>query len=142
MANPNPNTKGLIPFPERTQSERREIQAAGGRATKGLPRYKQTKCKNCKLGACPLREQGIAENWLCQIHDLQRKVIEAIIDPEKLTESLIGDAFELQTRAGTDFSKIKDSFYAKLNLKKELYPAPQFHGMVGKIEVRIIENDA
>jgi hypothetical protein len=119
------NEQNLIDISKRPAREFKELSAKGGRANLGMPRYSVTKCKNCRLDACPLKEQGIKEDWKCQIHDLQRKVIEAIIDPEKLTESLIGDAFELQARAGTDFHKIRDSFYAKLNLKKEINPAIQ-----------------
>ena len=115
------NPENLISLATRTQPERKRIATLGGAATKGLPKYSQTKCKNCSL-PCPLKEQGISQDLKCQIHDAQRKIIESILDPQKFIESLLIDSLELQTRAGTDFNKIRDSAHFKLELKKELYP--------------------
>ena len=113
----------LIPFNKRTPKEHQEISAKGGRATKGLPKYSLTKCKNCRL-PCPNRDEGTKEGWKCKVPDAKRMILEAALYPEKLTETLFGDAFSLQTTADTFDKKLK-AFYAKLNLKKETYPAVQ-----------------
>ena len=117
------NADNLIPVTKRSPSEQRRISAMGGRATKGIPRYKITTCKMCKL-PCPLKDEGKEKKWKCKIPDAKRLVLEAALNPEKLTESLFNDVFKLQTEA-QNFKQKKDAYYAKLNLKKEVAPAVQ-----------------
>ncbi len=133
----------LIPFNKMKQSESRAIQSKGGKALKGLPKYSLTKCKNCKL-PCPIKEEGTKEKWKCKVPDAKRKILEAALYPEKLTESLFHDAFNLQLNAD-NFNKKLKTFYAKLNLKKEVDPVIQksfnVHGHMGEIKVNIIRED-
>ena len=114
------NDQNLIPNSQRTTRELQEMGRKGGRAGKGVPRYQLTKCKNCKL-PCPIKAEGTEQGWKCKVPDTKRKILEAAIYPEKLTESLFADAFQLQLDA-KNFSEKKEVFNAKLALKKEINP--------------------
>ena len=133
------NEHNLIPVTKRTPSEQRAISAKGGRATRGIPRYGMTTCKMCKL-SCPYKEQGKKEGSKCQVPDIKRKILEAALDPSKLTESLFDDVFRLQLE-GRTFKEKKDVYYAKLNLKKEVAPTPvtNLHGIQGEIKIRWVK---
>lgn len=111
------NEQNLIPFNKRSPREHRELSAKGGKATKGIPRYKLTKCKSCKL-PCPLKDEGIEKNWKCKVPDVKRKILEAAVYPEKLKESLYSDVFDLQINAKS-FTEKERVFNAKLSLEKE-----------------------
>jgi hypothetical protein len=63
-------------------------------------------------------------NRKCQVPDQKRRILEAAVDPKKLTESLFNDAFVLQSMANSVKDK-KIVFDAKLALKKEVDPVVQ-----------------
>ena len=116
------NEQNLIPLTNRSKEDAKRIRSLGGKAHKGLKKYKITTCKSCKL-PCPLKQDGTVKGWKCKVPDAKKLILEAFANPNKLTESLFMDAMELQTLAGKDFKKKKDVFYAKLDLKKEVNPS-------------------
>jgi hypothetical protein len=105
----------------KTQAERGRKGGKAKTLTKTLSYYAKKKCKHCKL-PCPLKEKGKEEEWKCKVPDAKRLILESVSNPSKLNESLIMDAMRLQSMSGEDFKKSKDTFYVKLNLKKELFP--------------------
>jgi len=117
------NEKHLIPLNQRTESERKAIQSKGGKATKGIPKWKLKTCKRCNL-PCPLKDSRSEQGLRCMIPDLKRKFLESATDPVAMINSLIMDAFALGQTAKSHKEKY-DSFSAKLSLKKEIHPNTQ-----------------
>jgi hypothetical protein len=104
------NDKNLIPLNQRSKEEAKKIQSMGGKALKGIPKYKITTCKRCKLD-CPLKEKGKEAHWKCKIPDLKRKILEIGWNPANLDKAIITHLFELQTEIKTtiDRKRLLDS---------------------------------
>lgn len=129
--------ENLIPLNERTETERKEIQAMGGRATKGLIRISQMKCKKCKL-PCLFKDQGIAEGWTCKVPNAKRAIIESQANPNKLNESILMDAMKLQTMANS-FDEVKEVLNAKLNIKKTIFPETDNIRIEGQVNIATLD---
>jgi len=78
------------------------------------------KCKNCDL-PCPAKEAGTTAGWECKIPMAKRAILEAALEPQKLVGILFSRAFELDTIA-SGFKQKKESYYAILDLRKEITP--------------------
>jgi len=118
------NEQNLIPLNKRSKEDAKRIRSMGGKAHKGLAKYKITTCKSCKL-PCPLKDQGTEERWKCQIPDGKRILLEAFADPSKLNSGLFQALMELNLMA-TTYGEKERFFNAYLNFKKEIQPTEQF----------------
>ena len=119
MANP----ENLIPMASRTPAERSAISSKGGKATKGITKWKLKTCKLCKL-PCPYKDTRSEKGLRCKVPDLKRRFLESASSKEAMMESLIMDAHELGLSAKTHTQRVS-SYKAKLDLKKEIYPNKQ-----------------
>lgn len=118
------NNQNLISLANRTPEKRNEIATKGGYATKGIKRLTLRKCTRCELGGCPLREQGIKEDWRCKLPDVKRAILEAYANPEKWFESIAGDIIECQALA-KNFTEKKDLAKLKSEIKEKFLPTAQ-----------------
>lgn len=113
----------LIPLTERSKERAKEIRSMGGKSLKGIPQYKLTHCKRCKLD-CPLKEEGTKNHWRCKVPDIKRKILEAALMPESLDKAIIMNMFDLAATVKTtrDKKMLLDSL---MEFRKITKPADQ-----------------
>ena len=115
------NDENLIPLAQRSKEDAKRIRSLGGKVAGKLPKYKQTKCRNCRL-PCPIKDIA-TEQDLCKIPDIQRELLEYKTDPEKITHSLVAAIFRLQQKSLSNEKHIKPLIDSLVALKKEVNPA-------------------